>query len=492
MKNFLLKDEKIYVFCLTLFFYFCLFFNPNNKTLILSFFVYLLLLFLRNKDFKKSLLLAFLASSPILVGKTYEIKLITAQQLNMPSRPYGVNEFIIISAKEIFIGLMLILLIREFFLGKRGIFKFDIFVFTLSLFFVSLTSAAVFGSIRPNISLILSLFYLGPIIFYLYLRNLIQERKKILMPSLMVFVAMVIFEGILVTLQFIKQGAVGISLEISQLLPLALGVDEDRFFLRPVGTFYHANQLAQFILPYLFLFLPSLFSFFKRRFNNFMIFAFMFSFWILLLSVGRSAWGSFLICFLIFLFIAERRWHLRLKITKEVSRFILISLPFVLPIFFIYFMPRLINTFYTFQIYGGAYTRIILFKESFEIIKQFPFFGIGLGMDVFYSYQQLLFKSVSIFSYLPEAVHNGYLRLLTQTGIFSLGIFLFTCLIFLKNLLRAIENEQSSIIKVFQLAVFLGLLAPFLNDFFQGYLPNLYEIVFFSIIYSNRNQLRVI
>jgi len=489
-EDLLSKNEFAFIFWSTIIFYFFLFFNPNNKTLVISFFLYLGFLFFFTKDFKKSLLLAFLASWPILVGKTYEIKLITTQQLNMPSRPYGVNELIVISVREIFISLMFILLIREFILGKRKIFKFDIFAFSLGLFFVSLVIAAVFGSIRPNISLIFSLFYLEPIIFYFYLRNLIQEKKKILMPSLMVFAAVVIFEAILATLQFIKQGAVGLSLEISQkFLPLSLGVDEDISFLRPVATFYHANQLAQFILPYLFLLLPSLFLFFKKL-NNLMLIAFMASFWVLLLSLGRSAWISFLVCFLAFLFILEKRWHLRLKIRKKVIRFLLLSLPFVLPVFFLYLMPRLINTFYAFQVYGGAYTRIILFKESFDIIKQFPFFGVGLGMDVFYSYQQSLFKATSIFSYLPEAVHNGYLHLLVQAGIFSLLIFLFTCSLFLRNLLRAIKNQPNLIIKALQLAVFLGLLAPFLNDLFQGYIPNLHEIIFFTIIYSSSNQLK--
>lgn len=485
-----LKEETFYTFFLTLGFYLFLFLNLNNKTLILFFFIYLFLLYLRNKDFKKSLLLAFLASWPILVGKTYEVELVTPQQLNLPWRPYGIAEFIVISVKEVFIGLMLLLLIRDFLMGKRKVFKIDIFSLVLILYFVSLVVASVFGSIRPNISLIFSLFYLEPIIFYFYLRNLVQEKKKILFPSLMVFAAIVIFQAILTTLQFMKQGTLGLSLEIShEFLPLSQGIDEEITFFRPLATFYHANQLAQFILPYLFIFLPSLFLFFKKL-NKVMLIAFMASFWILLLSLGRSAWGSFLICFLAFLFILEKKWHLRLKIKKEVLRFLLLSLPFILPIFFIYLMPRLVNTFYAFQVYGGAYTRMNLIREAFDVIRQFPFFGVGLSMDVSYSYQQSLSKAVSILSYFPEAVHNGYLHLLVQAGVFSLLIFLATCFLFFRNLLKAIKNQPNLIIKVLQLAVFLGLLAPFLNNFFQAFLPNLQEIIFFTIIYSSSNQLK--
>lgn len=485
------RDESL-IFWVTLIFYLLLYFNPNNKTLVLFFFLYLLVLYILTKDFKKSLLLAYLASWPFKVGKTYEIELVSAWQLDLPWRPYGIANFIVISVQEIFIVLMLILLVRDFFLGKRKVFRFDIFSLCLFFYFASLVIASVLGSIRPEISLIHSLYLLGPLILYLFIRDLLIGKRNIIILSLAIFSSMVILETSLATLQFIKQNTIGVSIEISQeFLPLSVGIEEEAFLFRPLTTFNHANELAQFLLPYLFIFLPSLF-FGLKKVPRIFLFSFVAGFWTLLLTLSRSAWLSFFVSILVFLFILERRWQLRLRLRKEVLRFLALSLPFILPVFIGYLLPRFINSFYAFEIYGGGYTRIELIKESLETIRQFPLFGVGLGMDVFYTYQQSLVRTITptVFSYFPEAVHNGYLYLLSQVGIIAFLIFLGTCALFMKELIKAIKRENLMLGKVVLLSVLLGLITLFVNNVFQASVPNLREIVFLCIIFTNKRELR--
>lgn len=484
---------KIY-FLLTTFFYFFLFFNPNNKTLAIFFFIYLFLLYYFNKNFKKSLLLAYLASWPFNVGKTYVIEHVPAWQLNLPFRPYGIASNIIISIKEIFIVLMILVLIRDFFLGRRDVFKFDKFSFLLLLYFSSLTFASIFGSVRPEISLIYSFYSIKPLVLYWYTRNLIKNNKDVLLSSIVIFSSIIILQAVLASLQFIQRRPLGLSIEESQeFLPISGGIDEEIYALRPIGTFSHANWLAGFLLPYLFIFLPSVFLRFKKI-DKIAFLSFLFALETFLLTLGRSAWVSFFIALIIFLFIVEKKWKLRLKLKKEILKLFYFSLPLVLPFTIFFLIPRLVNTFYAFEIYGGGYTRIELIRETWETIKQFPFFGVGLGMDIFYSYQRstqrLLSYSKSIFSYFPEAVHNGYLHLVVQTGIFPLLIFLLLSALIFRELIKHINKEKIILRKILLLSLVLGLLSPFFNAFLQPFLPGLQKMIFLSIIYIDKKNLR--
>jgi O-antigen ligase len=158
--------------------------------------------------------------------------------------------------------------------------------------------------------------------------------------------------------------------------------------------------------------------------------------------------------------------------------------PFIVLVFLGYLLPRLINTFFALEIYGGGYTRIELIRESLRTISQHPFFGVGLGMDIFYSYQQSLGRAPGVFSYFPEAVHNGYLRLLSQVGIISFLIFLWVCFLFIKKLAAAIKKEKRLMVKIILLSVFFGLVAPLVNGFFQAALLDLKEVSFLVIIFA--------
>ena len=478
--------EEIYTFWVTLGVYFLASFSPNNKILVLFFFFYFFLLYLLNKDLKKSLLFTYLATWPLRVGKTYEIELVSAWQLGLPWRPYGIANFIVISIKEVFIFLMLAFLIKDHLFYRKKVFKFDTFATILALYFLSLVIASLFGSIRPEISLIYSFFSIEPLILYFYLRNYLKSKKRLIFNSLAILSSLVVIEGVLATLQFIKQNTIGLSIEIShEFLPLSMGVDEDIFTFRPLTTFYHANEFAQFLLPIIFILFPFIFSKFRKSGNKIYAFSFIIGFWSLLLSLSRSAWLSFFICILAFLFIVEKKWKIKLRLQEQVKRLLFASQLILLPIMLFFIVPRLVNTFYSLEIYGGAYTRLELIKKSLETITQFPIFGVGLGMDVFYTYQNTLRSSdPSVLLTFPEAVHNGYLHLLSQTGIISSLFFYGCCLIFIRKIFINLVNAKTVRYRIFLLSTGLGLLALFFNNFFQPGHPDLQVIIFASMMYA--------
>ncbi len=483
-----MKDE-VYLVWTTLAFYLFLFFNLNNKTLVAFFFIYLFVLYFFNKDFRKSLLLVFLASLPFNVGKTYVIELVPAWQLGLSIRPYGIASNIIISIKEVLIVIMFIFLIRDFFSGKKRVFKIDRISMLLLFYFLSLIIASIAGSIRPEISLIYSLYSIESLILYFYAKELIRDKKDILLSSFKIFSSIIFLEVIISIIQFIKRSPLGISIEeSSEFLPIDPSLEATALDYRPVGTFSHANWLANFLLLFLFIFLPSLFLKFKSQRKTF-LFTFLSAFLVFLLTLSRSAWFSFFVSFLLFLFIVEKKWNLRLKITKELLKLFFLISPFLLLFVIFFLFPRIINTFYSFEVYGGGYTRIQLIKETIETIREFPFFGVGLGMSIFYSYINRQTNISSIFSYFPEAVHNGFLFLIVQVGIFSFLFFAMLCFFIFKNLIEDINREKNSHKRILLLSLLLGFFSLFLNAFLQPFIPSLQNLVFLSMIYTDRKNL---
>lgn len=483
-----LKKEEHFVFWATLIFYFLLLFNLNNKTLVLFFFIYLFVLYGFLKDFKKSLLLAYLASWPFNVGKTYVFELVPPSQINLPYHPYGIGPIIVISIREIFIVLMFLILFRCLVLERKNLFKFDRKSTLLTLYFFSLFISSLVGSMIREISLIISLFFISPLIFYWYINGLTNKRKSLLKASIAVFSSIMVFEALLASIQFFKGSTLGISIEASYFLPFDFSAEAQGIsYYRPVGTFAHANGLADFLLVFLFIFLPSLFFEFKK-FGKILFFSFLAGFGTLLLTLGRSAWGSFFISFLFFLFVVEKRWKLRLRFNKMVLRTFFLCAPFVLPFFIFILLPRMINTFFSFQIYGAGYTRVEMIKEAWETIRKFPLFGIGLGMETYYSYQTAIFRNASVFSTFPEAVHNGYLNHLVQTGIFSFAFFVTISISFLRNLMSKISREKNIPKKILGLSLVCGFLSIYLNSLLHPGWPDLQKVVFISTIYLVGNE----
>lgn len=480
-------SEESLAFLITIIFYFLLLFNPNNKTFVLFFFLYLFSLAYFLKDFKKSLLLSYLAAWPFNIGKSYVFELVSPSQLNLAYHPYGIGPIMVISIKEIFIVLMFLVLLRNYFLEGKNVFKFDRKSIFLLFYTFSLLVSSLVGSIRPEISAVLSLFSVSLLIFYWYLRSLADEKKSLLRLTISIVCSILLFEALLASLQFLKRSILGVSIEAVNFLPFDFATEAESFYYRSVGTFGHANGLADFLLILLFSLLPSLFFDYRKN-NQIVFFSFFSGILTLFLTLGRSAWSSFVVAFLLFLFVAEKRWKLRLKFVKIVPRIFFLSLPVVIPFFVFIFLPRIINTFYSFEIYGAGYTRVEMIKEILKTIKEFPLFGIGLGMDTLYSYRLSLLRQGSVFSYFPEAVHNGYLNHLVQTGIFSLTIYLVISFSFFKDLIDKILTVENVRKKIFGLALACGLASLYLNSLWQPFLPGLQKVIFWSMIYKIGNK----
>lgn len=486
IKSTKMKIDKIY-FYLTAVFYFLLLFNPNTKTLVLFFFGYLLTILFVNKNLKLSLLLAYLASLPFPAGKTFEIEFVSAEALGIPLRTRGIDATFVISVKEILLAAMAFVIIRDFFLHREKYIYFDSLGVLLSLYFASFVVTSLLGSINPNVSLLFSLYELRPLILYWYVRQLIRDGESFLLPALAIFSSALLLEFGLAALQLVSGLQLGPVIQQNRGFSSEGDVELGQFVFRPVGTFFHPTNLTHFILSYGILFLPSIFFSLKGQ-ANFGIFSFIFAIATILLTLSRGAWTSLGFTLATFLFMAEKKWHIRLKLVKTVKQVAFLGLPLAIVFLLVFVTPRLVNTFSFFGSSGGGATRTKQAAITWQIIRNHPLWGIGLEMDTLYSYLYYPSLETNIFREFPEPVHNFFLRILVQSGFIPLILLALISLVIFQKFFQSIYRERTTKNKLVLLSVALGVAGLYIYANAQP-LFNLQDIVFLMLAYTYKANL---
>ena len=476
IKKVLSGESFPYVFWATLIFYLLLFFNLNNKTLLLAFLVLIFIYYFKLKNFRLSLLVTTLASSIFIVGKTYVFELIPVQKLLLEDYPLGYNIGVTLTVFIIFSYLLLLMLLRDIIRKKIVKLSFDASFWLLFFFYLAVVISSFIASKNYQISALYALGMLGIFIIFLFVRS--YNFKNIFFIILALLSAMIIFEATLSGLQYVSRSPLGRSIELKQDIEVfGRGADEDVFQYRPVGTFSHANELAAFLLPSLILILA---SFYLR--GNHLIYsstAFVFGLVTLFLTLSRSAWFSFILAVFLLLFIIEKKWRFSLKFSNKVKRKLLslALVVFILSLFII--LPRISRSLYSFGESGGFYTRFELMKESWNLILRFPFFGVGLGLS-----PQLIFEQnpYGVMSYFPSVVHNAYLLMASEIGLIALIFLLVYLVVLLKKSLPilSIKNDYDKIVTIG--AVF-SILAVLFNWLLQPlYSTDLFLLIILTLI----------
>ncbi len=205
---------------------------------------------------------------------------------------------------------------------------------------------------------------------------------------------------------------------------------------RPMSTQFNPAPLASYLLisiPFNFLLIRDRISFF-RIFGAVSV---MVSIFVLILTFSR---GSFLGlgCLIIFYL-----WHKGKRLSSGLFLLVLILIVAVCS----YFPVK--NNFSRFGtkgiIYGRAYTsilseyRIIRLKTAFRMLRDYPFFGVGLNnyrtrFDEYRSMDKKRLHKIEI-PHEIKIADNMYLTLLAETGLVGVsGFFIFVFLLFRKGL----------------------------------------------------------
>lgn len=403
-----------YVFWVSLIFYISLYFNLNNKTLLGLFFIFLFVFWYKFKNFQVVLSILYFLFLPFDKGKSFSFILI-------PGWLMGTKEsykfwFNISFADLTFISLFVLILKEEIInrwrIEELKLNKSDIFLFCFLLFsFVS-----IFFSHYSLISFLayLRLARLGAVYFLIQKIFKKQGFKKLM---LLVLASLLIFQGGWAGLQFVFQRPLGKAIEPFGTSFSAYGhtAAEENTFFRAQGTWDHPNTLGSFAVIFLSFFLLQIMNpEEKKGKRKIFLVSFLFGFLGLIFSASRANWVVFgAMIFSITTFFKKRRIKLASLSKKWLGWILLLFLilgPFLI-------LPRLTQIYFTLAEKGGVYYRTYLLQKAWFLSQEAPL-GIGLA-----TFPAILIKRFGFFTW-PAPVHNLFLEILVEGGVFSLIFFL--------------------------------------------------------------------
>ena len=354
------------------------------------------------------------------------------------------------------------------------------------------------GSVMPFLSLAFTMNELMLIIWGIYLilatkRVSKLEVKKILFTLVIIFTAILLQSTLIVFGQTLKGGALGLAIERTEVAPVfGLGADERAGVFRPFGFSVHPNGLANEVILVgmsiliLLQYLSEKLTANKKVINKLLIVVVLASFLIIILSLSRAA---FIAIFSSLVFFAYRHPKELKKINNLQQRLIINSNFWFKVVLFVIFgvlafklTSRLFDSIYSFTELGGVSTRVEQYSEAFEVFKNYPIFGVGVGMFMPASYQ--LFPD-GIMRYFPEPVHNGFLLFLVERGLMSAIVYVVFAIYFY------FEIRQLELSKSMKTMIYSGIISSFVMMLFHpqnNFLSFLIILILFIIHYEKTNS----
>ena len=187
---------------------------------------------------------------------------------------------------------------------------------------------------------------------------------------------------------------------------IARAIWRDHYFLRPYATFSHPNSLAGFLLVSLMMIFP-----FLRKTKLFIPVLFLILI-TLLLTFSRTVWFAGIIVFLISLFRILNEKQIAFK--KMIILAGLFFLPFLLLISSFF---KIIPLFFLEE--ESFLRRRDLVSLTLKIIRQSPFFGVGLN-NFLPALSVLINQNENV--YWLQPVHNIFLLIAGEAGLIGLFI----------------------------------------------------------------------
>lgn len=235
---------------------------------------------------------------------------------------------------------------------------------------------------------------------------------------------------------------------------------DDQIFLRAFGTLPHANIFAGFLVLGL---LSLAYLWLVRSKNNIGVsvilgVSFLSIFTGLGVSFSRSGWLSAIVGLIVFLIFAFKRKDVRQEFLSLLVLLLVISFLLLVQLGWL-FLPRA----------GFSLTevsvadRLTYNRIGWEILKSNPF-GVGIGNQAFYAADQGLYQAADLMRpTLWQPIHNLYILIGTEIGLFGLALFL----VFISWLIWIfIKRERETLLTAFSAGLFFALLFFGLFDHF--------------------------
>lgn len=376
---------------------------------------------LHKTSLEKILFYVFILSIPFQTRKVL-FAFSTDKFLEWNSGFFYFTDLLIISI--LFLWIIRLVRTKSDFLGKSDFWLFGFFLIAgLSL----ITSQNIELSIYQLIKLT------EFILLFLYIKRNLEFLK--IKKILTIVVASGVFQSLIAIAQFFNQSSLGLKyfeagIFNANIPGVATFFVEGTKFIRAYGTTPHPNVLAVFLLFSIF----CLYSLWKSDFRGKSDFAkliihnscFIILFLGLLLTFSRAVILVFIAASLLYFLI-----NILLK-RKIVSLLILFAV--VCCLFTVLFWPEVSARFLTISTKEQAVTLRVYYNDiAISTIKEKPLLGLGLGNFVWHLLNNYQLKEF----WLYQPVHNLYLLIASEIGIFGLIFFLvFLARIIFKNLTR--------------------------------------------------------
>lgn len=332
----------------------------------------------------------------------------------------------------------------------------SIIAILMVLFFATLQISVFFAQDKVlafNLVLRFAELYL----FYFFIINKIVKLDTLIN----IFIATISVQSVFAIWQYLAQGPIGLSfLGEVNITPETYGVAKiqliDEILIRPYGTFPHANILAGFLVVSIFL------TYFRIKQKEFIAYPLLLlQMGALVLTFSRGAFMALFIGFLIYISIRES------KISFKYILFGLIVLAFFVVVFD---LEQTILERVLFADTASLNERIMYFNISKRMMMHAPF-GIGLGNFTFWMSD---FTSVKLAPWLYQPVHNTYMLMANEIGVFGMGIFGILLGTFVTKLFIVMKKvtEKMKDLGVILISI---LVAIFVLGLFDHYLFSLYH-----------------
>jgi putative inorganic carbon (hco3(-)) transporter len=390
-----------------------------------------------------------------------------------------------ISLQDIFVIMLLLLWIVEAIIHKKGTFHGFKSLTIPAILYIEICILTLIWAPRIELSVMEIVKMIKVFILFFVLANQIRDKQdlKLVVWGLVLAVGS---QGVLALMQTIKGGIIG--LDFLGEAPIKGEVKANVW--RVMGTLGHPNRLAMFLE----ILLPICFGFFlveKKVFNRvIIILIFGLGIVALIMTGSRGAWISFFIAMVILFYFAVRNKQMKSSTLFGTALVGIILISSIALMFTEMIEQRLYG-----DDHGSAMSRIPMIQIAFNLIKAHPFGGVGINN---YQVEMKKYNDTILgrrFRTIPRPVHNMYLLVMGETGIFGIAALMLLLMIFGKIAIKNVSSKDP-LISVVNAAVFGGFIAMCIHGMVDKHPPGNYPLFFIlmaivassSILINEENQ----
>ncbi|MFA6183899.1 MAG: O-antigen ligase family protein [Parcubacteria group bacterium] len=215
---------------------------------------------------------------------------------------------------------------------------------------------------------------------------------------------------------------------------------ESARFLRAYGGMLHPNILGGFLMIAILLGLCAYLKSSPKEnyWKYFLLITLLVNFSAFLVTFSRSAFIALLagLFFILTYYLYHKKIAQVKKLLSFIFIFIVIGIIFLLSFFNLFFNRITINSRLESK---SIKERIVAIKESQELIYQNPFLGTGIG-----NYTSALIKNKNVTKEIWhfQPVHNIYLLIFSELGIFGFSFFLFIVIFIIWDFFESFKKED--------------------------------------------------